>query len=106
VYALAALPDSASHVVSGGADSLICLWNAAAGTCDRVIEALNATGIPFELVSTLATLSFEAQVALMAGTGLLIAPHGAALMNLVFLPQHASVIEVFSPPTLKKSGTS
>ena len=43
VYALAALPDSASHVVSGGADSLICLWNAAAGTCDRVIEALRCT---------------------------------------------------------------
>ena len=45
VYALAALPDSASHVVSGGADTLICLWNVVAGTCDRVIEGLRAATI-------------------------------------------------------------
>lgn len=30
----------------------------------------------------------------MAGTGILIAPHGAHLANIMFLPAHAVVIEV------------
>ena len=34
------------------------------------------------------------QIAKMAGTGILIAAHGAALVNSMFLPQHAVVIEV------------
>ena len=37
----------------------------------------------------------------MAGTGILIAAHGAALVNAMFLPQHAVVIEMF-PYYLKK----
>lgn len=37
----------------------------------------------------------------MAGTGILIAAHGAALVNSMFLPQHAVVIEIF-PYFMKK----
>jgi capsular polysaccharide biosynthesis protein len=37
----------------------------------------------------------------MAGTGILIAAHGAALVNSMFLPQHAAVIEIF-PFLMKK----
>jgi hypothetical protein len=39
--------------------------------------------------------SFEEQVAVMAGTGILVATHGAALSNLIFLPAGAVVIEIF-----------
>ena len=35
------------------------------------------------------------QVALMAGTGVFISMHGAGLMNEIFLPPGAAVIEVF-----------
>ena len=41
------------------------------------------------------------QVELMAGTGILIAPHGAHLANTMFLPARAAVIELF-PPVMKK----
>ena len=40
-------------------------------------------------------------VELMGGTGILIAAHGAALVNAMFLPQHAVVIEIF-PFLMKK----
>jgi hypothetical protein len=69
---------------------------------DRVVAAVNATGLPLQMVSTMATLSFEEQVQLMAGTGLLIAPHGAHLQNIMFLPAHAAVIELW-PFLMKKS---
>jgi hypothetical protein len=39
--------------------------------------------------------SFEEQVAVMAGTGILVALHGAALANIIFLPAGAAVIELF-----------
>ena len=42
------------------------------------------------------------QVELMAGTGILIAPHGAHLANAMFLPAHAAVIELF-PYMMKKN---
>lgn len=69
---------------------------------DKVVAALSATGIPYEMVATMSSLSFETQVQLMAGTGLLIAPHGAHLQQLMFLPAHAAVIELW-PFLMKKS---
>ena len=42
-------------------------------------------------------LSFLEQVALFAGAELIVAPHGAALTNLVFSSPKTSVIELFSP---------
>jgi hypothetical protein len=55
------------------------------------------------IIDNLGALSFCGQVALMAGTGVLIAPHGAALANLMFMPAHAAVIELF--PYLMKKNT-
>ncbi len=46
-------------------------------------------------------MSLSPQVELMATTGILIAPHGAHLGNILFLPAHAAVIEVF-PYLMKK----
>jgi len=37
----------------------------------------------------------------MAGTGILVAGHGAAMVNSIFLPQHAVVVEIF-PYLMKK----
>ncbi|MGK7894862.1 MAG: DUF563 domain-containing protein [Xenococcus sp. (in: cyanobacteria)] len=42
-------------------------------------------------------LSFLEQVALFARAELVVAPHGAALANLIFSPPTTSVIELFSP---------
>jgi hypothetical protein len=69
----------------------------------EILEAVKATGLPYEEINTLAKMSFADQVQLMANTGILIAPHGAALANLMFLPAHAVVIELF--PYLMKKNT-
>lgn len=55
---------------------------------------VNATGLPVEYIDDMGKLSFKQQIARMAGTGVLIAAHGAALVNSIFLPQHAVIIEV------------
>ena len=39
--------------------------------------------------------TFEEQVRLMARTGVLVTMHGAGLMNEIFLPPGAAVIEIF-----------
>lgn len=44
------------------------------------------------------SLSFHNQVLLMSQTDILIAPHGAALTNLIFLQPHSAVIEIFTSP--------
>lgn len=59
-----------------------------------LIDAVAAMGLPYEVVPNMASMSFAQQVELMAGTGILIAPHGAHLTNSMFLPVHAVVIEV------------
>lgn len=70
---------------------------------DEVVQASMDTGLPVELVPSLGKLTFEEQVTLMSGTGILIAPHGAALANAMFLPAHSVVIEMF--PYLMKKNT-
>lgn len=47
-------------------------------------------------VVRLPSLSFQQQIELFANTELVIAPHGAGVANCVFLPEGASVIELFS----------
>jgi hypothetical protein len=69
---------------------------------ELLVDLVRDTGVPYELVSTMASSSFNAQVHLMAETGILIAPHGAALANIMFLPAHAVVIELF-PHLMKKN---
>ena len=69
----------------------------------EIVEVVKATGLPYELITTMAKLSFADQVQLMANTGIIIAPHGAALANIMYLPAHAAVVEMF--PYLMKKNT-
>ena len=68
---------------------------------EQVQEAARATGLEVRYIPALGRLSFKEQVEAMAHTGILIAPHGAALTNAMFLPQHAVLLEIF-PPLMKK----
>lgn len=70
---------------------------------DDVVKVVEDSGVPFELVNSMAKLSFADQVQLMSNTGILVAPHGAALANMMFLPAHSAVIEIF--PYLMKKNT-
>lgn len=68
-----------------------------------LLATLNATGLPVTVVDRMDALSFAEQVALMAGTGLLVSVHGAALANIMFLPARAAVMELFSPLMYKNT---
>lgn len=74
------------------------------GMHDRelLLSLLQATGVPVQVVDDMGSLSFEAQVSLMARTGILVAVHGAALANAMFLPAHAVLVEIF-PYGMKKN---
>lgn len=61
---------------------------------DAVMALLNATGLPVRVERALGKLSFSAQVALFAGTGVLVSAHGAGLINAIFMPKGAVVVEV------------
>jgi capsular polysaccharide biosynthesis protein len=54
---------------------------------DELVAAANQTGLEVEVTSDLGKLPFKEMVAKMAETGILIAAHGAALVNALFLPQ-------------------
>jgi hypothetical protein len=62
---------------------------------EEIIPILNGTGLPLNWIQEMGVLTWEQQVQAMADTGILIAVHGAGLANIVFLPAHAVVIEVF-----------
>lgn len=62
-----------------------------------VLRVLRATGLPVRHEPALGELPPAQQAAAFAGAGLVVAPHGAALANLVFAPSHAALIEVFPP---------
>lgn len=66
-----------------------------------VIALLRSTGLEVEVIEDLGKIPFKEVITKMAGTGILIAAHGAALVNSMFLPQHAAVIEIF-PYFMKK----
>ena len=60
------------------------------------IEALlEATGLEWGYIAAATSEGFEAQVRAFAATGILIAPHGAGLVNIAFMPAHAVLIELF-----------
>jgi hypothetical protein len=70
---------------------------------DALLRVLRATGaVDLAWLDAharpLEGLGFRAQVARMRGTDVLITPHGAALTNVVFLPKHSAVIELFTSP--------
>ena len=60
-----------------------------------VEAALRATGVEVEVVNDLGERPFSEQVAVMARTGLLVSAHSGEMANIVFLPAHAAVIELF-----------
>lgn len=60
-----------------------------------ILRVLQATGLPVRVVEDLRFLSWAEQVALMADTGILLAAHGGALANVMYMPMHAVVIEAF-----------
>lgn len=60
---------------------------------DQVIERLGAMG--FE-IHTLESLTFQQQILLMAETKFLVAQHGAALTNLLFMQNDSHVLELKS----------
>ena len=58
-----------------------------------LVETATA-GLPVGVVTDLEELAWGQQVALMAGTGILLTTHGGALTNIAFMPRGAVVIEV------------
>jgi hypothetical protein len=63
---------------------------------EAMLNELRATGLPVELVRDMGHYSWKQQVALMAGTGIFIATHGAASTNIMFMPWGSVFIEGFS----------
>ena len=62
---------------------------------DDVVPILNSTGLTFRWIQEMGALSWKEQVEAMAQTGILIAIHGAGLTNILFMPAHSVVIEIF-----------
>lgn len=62
---------------------------------DDVVPILNSTGLTFRWIQEMGALSWREQVEAMAQTGILLAIHGAGLTNVLFMPAHAVVIEIF-----------
>jgi Glycosyltransferase 61 len=60
-----------------------------------ILRVLQSTGLPVRVVENLRFLTWAEQVALMADTGILLAAHGGALANVIYMPAHAVVIEAF-----------
>jgi hypothetical protein len=64
-------------------------------TNDAAVRALcEATGLPVRVLAITGRWTWAQQVAAFADTGILIASHGAALTNVVYMPPHAALIEV------------
>lgn len=62
---------------------------------NEVAGVLSETGLKFEWVQEMGKLTWAEQVEVMAKSGILIAIHGAGLANVMFMPAHSVVIEVF-----------
>lgn len=62
---------------------------------DDIVPILSGTGLKFEWVQEMGVLTWEEQVHMMAKTGILLAVHGAGLANIMFMPAHSVVIEIF-----------
>ena len=61
---------------------------------DEVVAVIRETGVEFNWIQEMGTLSFQQQVDAMANTGVLLAIHGAGLANVMFMPAHSVVVEV------------
>ena len=59
------------------------------------MPVLQETGLPVRVIYDMGALSWAEQVQAMAESGILVAVHGAALTNVIFMPANAVLIEVF-----------
>ena len=59
-----------------------------------VLQYLSGWGLPVTVVYWASKLTWEEQVKLYANTGILIASHGAALTNMMYMPVHSVALEV------------
>ena len=62
---------------------------------DRLVRLAEGTGLPVRVVEDLERLTVADQIRLMAGTGILLATHGGALTNVMFMPVRSVLIEVY-----------
>jgi capsular polysaccharide biosynthesis protein len=69
-------------------------WSRRVTNDDDVLEVLQSRGIEPVSVEHMAV---EEQIRLFAGASLIVAPHGAALTNVVYAPPSVSVVELFAP---------
>jgi hypothetical protein len=74
------------------------IWN-----WQEVETVVADTGVPYEVIDTVEGMSFADTVTLFSGVGILVAPHGDAMVNSVFMPAHAVVLELF--PFMVKRNT-
>ncbi len=63
----------------------------------QLVALVRSFGIEPKVVIWDGGTSFHDQVELLSNTGVFIAAHGAGLMNTIFLPPGAAVIEIFPP---------
>ncbi len=68
--------------------------------CCFLAPRLLDLGVEFQIIELRKEQDFLQQVAWLRGTTILVAAHGAALANLLFLPPGAAVYEVFPPKFL------
>ena len=54
---------------------------------DAVVAAARRTGLEVEVIVDLSKLTLKEVVRKMAGVGIIVAAHGAALINTMFMPQ-------------------
>ncbi len=66
------------------------LWN-----WEEVVEEAKRTGVPYQVVGSIRGMTFDAVVRLFAGTGILVAPNGPALANIVYMRAHSVLVELF-----------
>jgi Glycosyltransferase 61 len=61
---------------------------------EEILEVLKETGLPVKVINDMGALTWQQQVQVMAETGILVAVHGAALTNVIFMPANAVLVEV------------
>lgn len=62
---------------------------------EALMPLITSFGIPVRWITSMGSLDARGQIEAMADTGILIATHGAALANMMYLPAHAVVVEMF-----------
>ena len=86
---------NSAHTHDSAVDSASAYANQRIWNAEEVLEAVKATGVPYQVVDSMEGMSFKDTVKLFATTGILIAPHGDAMAMSVFMPAHSVTVELF-----------